>query len=80
MSSNEKEWYLHVISTEQIQTHVRQVIIGALLGLSIIAPKKADINLKFNQSTIHADNLLFIFFILEPSKLKRSPRLSKYFD
>jgi len=40
MSSNEKEWYLHVISAEQIQTHVRQDIIGALLGLSIIAPKR----------------------------------------
>ena len=35
MSSYEKEWYLHVISAKQIhalQTHVRQVIVGALLG------------------------------------------------
>jgi len=44
MGSSEKEWYLHVISAKQIhalQTHVRQVIVGALLGDDfIIAPKK----------------------------------------
>jgi hypothetical protein len=47
MSSSEKEWYLHVISAKQIhalQTHVRQVIVGALLGDGcIIAPKKAEV-------------------------------------
>ena len=47
MSSSEKEWYLHVISAKQFMhymTHVRQVIVGALLGDGcIIAPKKAEL-------------------------------------
>ncbi len=64
MSSYEREWYLHVISEKQIhelQTHVRQVVVGALLvDGCIIAPKKADFSFKFKQS-MHSCRVSFLY-------------------
>lgn len=66
---------------ESHRPRVDDVIIRALLGDGcIVKPKKGNLYFRFKQSTIHADYLFFMYFILEPWITKGSPSLSTSAD
>lgn len=79
-----KSDYSYVISTQNLdflQSHVKEVIVGSLLGDGcIISPKKGNKYFRFKQSIIHTEYLFFIYFILEPWCTKGSPIFAMYKD
>lgn len=76
--------YSQVITDTQLkllQTKIKSIIVETLLGDGCIAqPKKGKPYYKYKQSTVHAEYLVFLIFILKPWLTTGSPSYSKYLN